>query len=280
MVPSSIGRKTRITMTPEKMININDPEYKTYNDIATAMKGKEMEWIKLEDTVDVNQARNIMTTSMYALGGKGAKKKYPFGMFLKKGSFDDGNRLKLQSMDKYDININDKNNPGRLLMDKEKKNIFKYDKDKVALYINIPEGLAKDKYGDTEMKDGVEKGKGGWQWAWIDPTKDVKEQIGGEKVILFPFRERVLTDNTKKGVSEPKKKGWVKTLASKWNNMMGGTPKNARFDYYDYMEGDEWYYDDYGYDDDDDDLYYEYQQLLRQERTLDRLLRAYDHNRK
>jgi len=61
------------------------------------------------------------------------------------------------------------------------------------------------------------------------------------------------------------------------NNMMGMTAKTqenknkgGHIDYYDYMEGDEWYYDDY-----DDDLYDEYMELLKEERALDRLLRAY-----
>jgi len=185
IIPSLFGRKTRITMTPEEMIKLVDPKYKTYNDIAGAMKGKEMEWVKLEDTVDLNQARNIMTTAIYGLGGKAAKGMHPYGMFLKMGSFNNDNRLKLQQMDGYDINVKDKNNPGRLLMDKGKRNIFKYEEGKVPLYINIPPKLAKEKYGDTEMKDGVEVGKGGWQWAWIDPAMDVNEKIGGEKIIYF-----------------------------------------------------------------------------------------------
>jgi len=249
MTPLSFGRKTRMSIENAYPINLEEPQFPTYTKVKEHFaKDEKKVWARFEDTMDLNQARNVMTTAMYVLG---QKDKRPYGMFIRQGDMDETKRKLFTIDDGYDGQKEDMFNPGRLLKLKNNPNRFAYKADRVALYINIPEDLAAKKYGDTEMKKNKETkkmeevGKGGWQWAWLGEKDNVATAISGfgkPKPVIFAFRERIL------GPPAPIKK----TKGSK-----------ARMDYYDY---DEW---------DNEDLYDEYMELVSEERALDRLLRAY-----
>lgn len=236
---------------------------KSYQDVKTAIKPVSHLLPILQPNEVVN-VQNVMTNIMEFAGQEGR----PYGMFIDDKQtwasvFHEFSIGHLQCYMGFKSAPNDKDNPGRNIPAKK----YQYNKKSghVPLLIHISANIAKNVFGAAKDDNA-----GGWYWMGVEMNQDITSIFGNTedtKPYIFAFQgSQVLTlgDEPKDRYKESRLKA-EKVVQCHINAHLSNPGNlNARIEYDDEMYS---YYDQH--------LYYEYQQLLREERALDRLLKAY-----